>query len=125
GAEQLAVSSVLLALAGTLIDPRQRPIPGIPEMLAELRTMGMRLAVASNQPGAAQKLARAGLTVEFILDKALMRVNKGSRAWVTRVLQEFQVESNELVWLGDSDPDMRSAVNAGVVYFNAWRALLC
>jgi hypothetical protein len=115
----VAVRAVVLDLDGTLIDPRQQPIPGIPEMMEALRAMDLRLAVASNQPGAARKLERAGLAVDFILDKALIGVNKGSPAWVTRALEEFGIESNELVWLGDSDPDMRSAVNAGIIYFNA------
>jgi len=115
----MAVRAVVLDLDGTLIDRRQRPVPGIPEMMAALRTMGMRLAVASNQSGASQKLRRAGLDADFIIDKALMRVNKGSPAWVTRALQQFQVESNEIVWLGDSNPDMYSAVHAGIIYFNA------
>jgi phosphoglycolate phosphatase-like HAD superfamily hydrolase len=67
----VAVRAVVLDLDGTLIAVRGNPVPGIPEMIAELRTMGMRLAAASNQPGAARKLARAGLAVDFILDKAL------------------------------------------------------
>jgi hypothetical protein len=115
----MAVRAVVLDLDGTLIDPRGRPVSGIPEMIAALRTMGMHLAVASNRPGAAQKLRYAGINVDLILDRALMRVNKGSPAWVTWALQEFQLESNEIVWLGDSDGDMRSAVNAGIIYFNA------
>jgi hypothetical protein len=114
----VAVRAVVLDLDGTLIEGG-RAVSGIPEMIAELRTMGMRLAVASNRPGTARKFERAGLTVDLILDKALVGVNKGSPAWVARALQEFRVESNEIVWLGDSDLDMRSAVNAGVIYFNA------
>jgi hypothetical protein len=88
-------------------------------MTADLRAMGMRLAVASNRPGASLKLRRVGLAADLIIDRALVRVNKGSPAWVERALQEFGVERNELVWLGDTDNDMRSAVNGGVIYFHA------
>jgi FMN phosphatase YigB (HAD superfamily) len=44
----MAVRAVVLDLDGTLIDRRQRPVPGVPEMIATLRTMGMHLAAASN-----------------------------------------------------------------------------
>jgi hypothetical protein len=88
-------------------------------MMADLRDMGMRLAVASNRPGASPKLRRAGLEADFVIDRALVHANKGSTVWVERALQEFGIEQNELVWLGDTDNDMRSAVNGGVIYFHA------
>ena len=115
----MAVRAVVLDLDGTLIDARGMAVSGIPEMMTDLRSMGMRLAVASNQPRAAQKRLRAGLDVDFIIDKAMMGDNKGSKRWVPRVQDEFGIERNELVWLGDSNRDMRAAVNTGVLYFNA------
>lgn len=116
----MAVKAVVLDLDGTLIDPVGNPVPGIPEMISEIKALNLQLAVASNQPGASRKLSRAGLHVDLIIDKTLMQgINKGSPAWVDKAAEEFGIERNELVWLGDSDLDMRSAVNASVVYFNA------
>jgi hypothetical protein len=116
----VAVKAVVLDLDGTLIDRQGNPVLGIPEMIEALRAMGMRLAVASNQPGAFGKLSRAGLRADLIIDKGLTGgINKGSPVWVTKALETFDVEGNEIVWLGDSDRDMRSAVNSRIIYFNA------
>ena len=113
----MAVKAVVLDLDGTLIDRQGNPVLGIPEMIEALRAMGMRLAVASNQPGAFGKLSRAGLRADLIIDKGLTGgINKGSPVWVTKALETFDVEGNEIVWLGDSDRDMRSAVNSRIIY---------
>jgi Haloacid dehalogenase-like hydrolase len=116
----LAVKAVVLDLDGTLIDASGQPVTGVPEMLDALRGMGLGIAVASNQTRAFEKLSRAGLRADLIIDRGLTGgVKKGSPVWVTKALEAFEIQGNEIVWLGDSNLDMRSAVNARILYFNA------
>ena len=116
----MTVKAVILDLDGTLINlVDSSPISGIQEMIADIQGSGLRIAVASNRPGAQQKLEHASLTVDCILDHQLVGANKGSVKWVDAAIRKFNVNRNELVWLGDTDQDMWSAVNGRVIYFNA------
>jgi adenine/guanine phosphoribosyltransferase-like PRPP-binding protein len=119
----MPLRAVILDLDGTLLEPRGDPVHGAPEMVGSLAQHGLKIVVASNQPGATQKLARAGISPDLLLDRDVVGSSKGTPAWVDRACAEFGIERHELVWLGDGDLDMRSAVNAKVAYFNAgWSA---
>jgi hypothetical protein len=114
----LAVKAVILDLDGTLINGTT-PVAEVPEMMAALRDAGLRIAVASNREDGRARLKRSGLNYDLFLDKTNVGVGKGSPRWVDRVSEAFDVQRNELVWLGDGDNDMRSAVNGSVIYFHA------
>lgn len=119
----MTVKAVILDLDGTLLDPAGDPVDGVPGMIAALADAGLAIAVASNQSGAARKLVGAGITPDLLLDQASVGSRKGSKDWVDTACAEFGVDRYELVWLGDGDLDMRSAVNTKVAYFNAgWSA---
>jgi hypothetical protein len=115
----VTVKAVILDLDGTLLDAAGNPVVGIPDMLTELAHRDLRIAVASNQPGAARKLARAGVRPDLLLDRASVGSAKGTKDWVDKACAEFGIDRYELVWLGNGDLDMRSAVNTKVAYFNA------
>jgi hypothetical protein len=86
----------------------------------ELRESGLALAVASGRiEPALPKLHSAGLEAELVLNRNDVGVPKGSSKWVERICTEFGIQPNELLWLGDTDLDMRSAVNGRLIYFNA------
>lgn len=115
----MTVKAVVLDLDGTLLDPAGTPVDGVIDMITTLADAGVEIAVASNQPGAARKLAAAGIAPDLLLDQASVGSRKGTKAWVDTACAEFGIGRHELVWLGDGDLDMRSAVNTKVAYFNA------
>ena len=116
----MTVKAVILDLDGTLIDEVSgKPVPGIEQMLEDLHKDDLKIAVASNKSRAARKLKQAGLEPDFLLTRSVVKENKGSPKWVYKACEAFSVESNELLILGDSDLDMRTAVNARVIYFHA------
>ena len=119
----MTLRGAILDLDGTLLQADGRPVAQVPGMLAELAQQGLKIAIASNQPGAARKLTRAGITADLLLDQASVGSRKGSKDWVDTACAQFGIARHELVWLGDGDLDMRSAVNTKVAYFNAgWSA---
>ena len=115
----MAVKAVILDLDGTLLNSAGQPVTGVPALLAELTAAGLKIAVASNQPGATRKLARADITPNLLLDRASVGSSKGTKAWVEKACADLGITPSELIWLGDGDLDMRSAVNTKVAYFNA------
>ena len=119
----MAVRAAILDLDGTLIGSTGAPVAGVEQMMEELRRLGIKIAVSSNRPGAARKLQSAGLDADLLLTRSVVGAKKGSPSWVYKACEEFAVESNQVLALGDSDNDMRTAVHAKVVYFNAaWSA---
>lgn len=115
----MTVKAVILDLDGTLLDSNGTPQTGVPKMMNQLLNAGIKIAVASNRPGAKNKLYSAGLHADLVVDRKLIGLRKGSPLWVDKPRQLFGVAHNELLYLGDSEYDMISASHARVVYFNA------
>jgi hypothetical protein len=88
-------------------------------MLAALRAEGIRVVIASARPQAQARVRSLGLDVDLVLDRETVGANKGSALWVRTVEAAYSLAPSEIVWLGDSDQDMRSAVNGSVIYMHA------
>lgn len=95
-----------------------KPYDGIVEMLAELKTMGIKLAVLSNKP----HLQTQDVVQTFFEEGTFLTV-QGQREDVPRkpdptgvhmILEELGVNSDECLYIGDSDVDMRTGTFAGV-----------
>lgn len=95
-----------------------RPVPGTADMLADLREAGLRLAVISNADGrVARYLATAGLAdqFEFILDSALLGVEKPDPRIFEIALERLALEPDEVVYVGDTwEVDVVGALGAGI-----------
>ena len=79
---------------------KSRPYPGIPELLEQLQSLGLQIAVASNKYQAAtQKL------IAHYFPKINFVAVFGQREGVTK---------EEVLYVGDSGVDMQTAINAGV-----------
>lgn len=115
----MSVRAVIVDLDGTLTSGPAQLHPGVEEMLAALRAEGIRVVIASARPQAQARVRSLGLDVDLVLDKDSIGANKGSALWVRAVERAFSLSAHEIVWLGDSDQDMRSAVNGGVIYLHA------
>ncbi|MDQ3692158.1 MAG: HAD hydrolase-like protein [Chloroflexota bacterium] len=118
----MAVEAVILDLDGTLIAPvggTWEPVPGVLTMLDDFRKAGVGIAVATTHDTAFGKMQQAGIVADVVLTRRLVGAVKGNQAWVDRACTALGVRPHQLVWLGDSPLDMRSALNADVIYFNA------
>ena len=96
-----------------------RPYPGIPEVLAELKARGCRLAVVSNKMMAAtQELIRHFFpdTIEVAIGEheAEGIRKKPAPDTVFAALKELGVEKESSVYVGDSDVDIATARNSGL-----------
>jgi len=98
---------------------KTRPYPGIPELLNSLKEMGMPMAVLTNKP---QDSADRAVNHYFndIPFLAVSGVSHGgpmkpSIEAVIPVLEKLGTLSENTMMVGDSDIDMDTAVNAGML----------
>lgn len=125
GTEGAASPALLPRLIGMLADYHReregaftRPFPDIPELLAALHARGVALAVFSNKPQGRTERAVA----DFFPDTPFFEVRgarpgvplKPDARGVLAVAGEGGFPPEEVAYLGDSDVDMRTAINAGM-----------
>ena len=96
-----------------------KPYPGVPEVLAELKAHGCRLAVVSNKMMA----ATVELCHHFFPDTIEVAIGENEAAGIRKkpapdtvfaALKELGVEKEYAVYVGDSDVDIATARNAGI-----------
>lgn len=90
---------------------------GIPELLSALKGKGIRLAVLSNKPDFAVK-ATIGKFLPDTFDIVRGGVDgvplKPSPDAFFEILREFGFTPDETAYIGDSEPDVLTAQNAGI-----------
>ena len=96
-----------------------KPYPGVPEVLAELKAHGCRLAVVSNKMMA----ATVELCHHFFPDTIEVAIGENEAAGIRKkpapdtvfaALKELGVEKECAVYVGDSDVDIATARNADI-----------
>ena len=96
-----------------------RPYPGIPEVLAELKKRGCRLAVVSNKMMA----ATVDLCRHFFPDTIEVAIGEHEAEGIRKkpapdtvfaALDKLGVSKENAVYVGDSDVDIATARNAGL-----------
>lgn len=96
---------------------------GILALLAALKAKGVHIAVVTNKPDAAAQRSIAHFFDREIFDEILGAVDgkplKPAPDAVLSLLEKYGVEKDEAAFIGDSDVDMLTAVNAGVRGFGA------
>ena len=103
----------------THIDVHTKPFPGIQDLLTQLHQEGVMLAVASNkfQEGTEH------LIKEFFPEILFVAVLGGRPDFplkpdpeiVNEVLRKAGIEKEDAVMIGDSDTDMETAANGGIM----------
>lgn len=92
--------------------------PGTRETLEAMRDAGLRLAVISNADGrVADYLEAAGLAdlFEFILDSAVVGIEKPDRRIFDLAVDRLGLEPHELIYVGDTyEVDVQGARRAGI-----------
>lgn len=99
-----------------------RPYEGVPQLLQQLRTAGCRTAIVSNKADyGVQALAKQYFDGQ--LDAAC-----GERAGIAKkpapdmllaIMQQLKAEPASTIYIGDSDTDLDTALNAGVACIGA------
>ena len=95
-----------------------RPYPGVPELLTDLQSAGIQIAVASNKYQAATEklIAHYFPNIHFtaVFGQREGISVKPDPTVVFDILKLAIVEKDEVLYIGDSGVDMQTAANAGV-----------
>lgn len=112
------IVSMMRAHYGANWANKTRPYRGIPELLAALRERGLRLAILSNKPDEFTRAMAAhyfpGDTFAIVrgaLPGVSIKPDPGSALEIAR---EFGLKPAEIIYLGDTDVDMRTGLAAGM-----------
>ncbi len=97
---------------------KTRPYPGVGEMLGQLRTRGVRLAVLSNKPHEFTVQCVRELLKPWRFDIVLGAgngfPNKPDPSGALGIAAGWCLEPNRIAYVGDTATDMRTAVSAGM-----------
>lgn len=93
------------------------PYEGIPETLAQLRKLGLKLALVSNKSHEfTVKLVKKafGEAFDVIYGSVPDKPRKPAPYWVNLALERLCVSPDDAFYVGDSGVDMMTAKNAGI-----------
>lgn len=97
---------------------RSHLYPRVREVLAALRTEGVKLAVVTNKEGRYTETVLAAHQLGPLFDRVIsgdtLPVKKPDPAGVLACLEQFQVPAGRALFVGDSSIDAATARNAGV-----------
>lgn len=100
-----------------------RPYNGIPELLAALRAREVKIAVLSNKPH-----AETVNVIETLFGKNCFDVIQGQKEdvpikpspeGVFRIMEQFEMTAEDMLYLGDTATDMKTGKNAGIFTIGA------
>lgn len=96
-----------------------RPYEGIPELLAQLKARGIKIAVLSNKPD-----KQTIENIEHVFGSGYFDYVAGERPQIPRkpdpagvrlILEKFGVRPEETLYFGDTNTDMRTGLGAGLI----------
>jgi len=94
-----------------------RPYPGIPELISELGRKKIKMAVLSNKPDPVTQKVMAGLFPPgaFICVQGEIsgKPRKPDPSSVWEMLVGMDLAPSDVIFAGDSDTDMKTAISAG------------
>ncbi|MGN0729041.1 HAD family hydrolase [Treponema sp.] len=98
---------------------KTRPYKGIEEMLSELQSMKIKIGIASNKPDAQVKNLAACYFSSAVRPDAAVgdcaeRKRKPAPDSLLEVMRVLNVDRSEVLYVGDSDVDIKTAENASV-----------
>ncbi len=115
----MPVKTVILDRDGTLYNDATGQLqPGVPEMLRDLGDLGVQVFVVSNEQHNRHIQNLIGLPRDRFFNHDQCGI-KGSKKYVEAVMAATGHSESEIVYVGDSDLDMREASNKLIPYFNA------
>lgn len=108
--------NIMLRHYATHYADKSRPYGGILELLDYLKKSNIRLAVCTNKADNMAKVIVEKLfadTFEIVIGQSQARPLKPNASSVNEIMQKLEVSAGETVFIGDSEVDMQTAVNAG------------
>ena len=112
----LSLKKVYLERYGAHSLDKTRPYEGVPEMIAELKNMSLKLAVASNKPDADSKFTMSRTFAEGAFDIVAGGKSgvplKPDPAIVHNILAALGVTPAKALFVGDTNVDLATAKNA-------------
>ncbi|MBR1628659.1 MAG: HAD-IA family hydrolase, partial [Lachnospiraceae bacterium] len=96
-----------------------KPYEGVDEMLDTLRQRGMSIAILSNKEEVAVKNLCAHFFAgryDLALGNTPSRPRKPDPAILVAAFEQFQAVPSEVLYVGDSETDAKTAENAGIDY---------
>jgi phosphoglycolate phosphatase len=97
---------------------KTRPFPGVPELLDALTACGLPMAVLSNKPDDFTQLCIARLLphwrFEVVLGAVAGMPKKPDPAAARQIAARLNLPPAQIVYLGDTNTDMQTAVAAGM-----------
>lgn len=117
----MSIEAAILDLDGTTIAPDGSVVQGMNEVIGRLHELEVQVVIFSNRPKREGLVKIQSLTAspDLFVTKQQTKVSKGSPKWIQYVCDTLGIEPNKLIYLGDHELDMRTAVNSKVVYLNA------
>lgn len=93
------------------------PYKGVAEMLAKIKKNGVKTAVVTNKAHEfAEKMVKKyfGDLIDVIYGNVDGCPQKPNPYWVIKVIDDIKVKKEDVLYVGDSGVDMKTALNAGV-----------
>ena len=94
-----------------------RPYPGIPELLGILKQKKVKTAVLTNKPDMVAQKVIAGLfppgTFDYVRGEIFGEPRKPDPACVWELLAELDRTPAQIIFMGDSEIDMETALSSG------------
>jgi len=95
-----------------------QPYPHIPELLTELKTLGLKLAVLSNKPDRFMLPLVGKMFTQGVFDRIQGQTEgiplKPDPAFALAIAFDLQVAPEQMVYVGDTGVDMQTATRAGM-----------
>lgn len=116
----MAIKAVILDVSGTMLDKNNALVPGIADMVAQLKSRNLNIFFASNnwfQWFALKKYFEKDK--ENFLESRTIGGNKGRKKFIRHICSKLDIGPNEILYLGDSQNDFLEAINSGVIFFLA------
>lgn len=115
----MTVKALISDLDGTLLQDDGSIVEGYD--LEALKALNLKIVIFSNHPRhtVENKVKLLPIPPDLVLTRADVKKSKGSPEWVSLTCSELGLNRNELIYLGDSELDMLTAVNSRIIYFNA------
>lgn len=99
-------------------DNKSRPYPGIPELLASLRSRGLKVALLSNKPDLfSRKMAERFFpngTFDAVMGARDDVPHKPDPTGALMIADRFGVSPQAFLYLGDTNTDMQTGTGAGM-----------
>ncbi len=120
----MAIKGVIFDVSKTLIKPypSSTAAPGVVDLINHLRSLGIKIFAFENdgpQSKVESRLQTCGIYFDEVVTSKEIGINKGSPAWIDYIKVMHSLSANELIYIGDSDLDMRTASQSRVLYLHA------